>query len=511
LRQVKELSLNGSHVEEVVGDDVVDPVHCVTPVHATTEANEDSTTDSDMLLARLLQMEYDKENDEHIRSLEKNFNGSNKVSMSFKNFYSHQGYEGDQEVECYDDSSEDEDKDELLNERKPTGRVKHGGEIITKHDSIITERKNLKKIEQFSSEFKVGDVSDKVRIPNHVFNKLKLHSMKEEKTDIRLHEKQEHATHEKALDEHTRLILYKMVNNETLDSLEGIIATGKESVLIYAKAHEEEGTLPTEYALKVYKTTLNEFKTREKYIKEDYRFKDRFQKQNPRKIIRLWAEKEFRNLQRMEEAGIPCPKAVVLRKHVLVLSFIGTDSIPAPKLKDAPLNRSQLQQAYLQCVAAMKNLYEKCNLIHADFSEYNVLWHDSHCVVIDVSQSVEPTHAQAFHFLHRDCRNITRFFKKSNVPDIMTDEELFTHVCGRSLGTSNCLDDLENECKENFEGNEEMLTFGLDSKNFAFDYHFKQSEKMKKEEEEEEDEEEQEEQEDNVDEQEDVEGEGRST
>ena len=61
------------------------------------------------------------------------------------------------------------------------------------------------------------------------------------------------------------------MNNGTLDSLEGIIATGKESVLIYAKAHQDEGTLPTEYALKVYKTTLNEFKTREKYIREDHR------------------------------------------------------------------------------------------------------------------------------------------------------------------------------------------------------------------------------------------------
>ena len=50
-----------------------------------------------------------------------------------------------------------------------------------------------------------------VRLPNHVFNKLKLHSMKEEKSDIRLHEKQEHATYEKALDEQTRLLLYKMV------------------------------------------------------------------------------------------------------------------------------------------------------------------------------------------------------------------------------------------------------------------------------------------------------------
>ena len=38
------------------------------------------------------------------------------------------------------------------------------------------------------------------------------------------------------------------------------------------------------------------------------------------------------------------------------------------------------------------------------------------------------------------------------------------------------LDQLENECKENFEANEEMLVHGMDSKNFAFDYHFKQSE-----------------------------------
>lgn len=455
----------------------------------TSEVLVEGSTDNDLLLARLLQMEYDKENDQHIRSLEKNYNGSNKVTMSFRNFYSHGGQDDHNssefreqyyEDEEFIDTSEDDDTDDDEYQGRAAttpGKSKHGsgGEIVTKHDSVITERKNTKKIEQFSTEFNTGEVDKKIRLPNHVFNKLKLHSMKEEKSDIRLHEKQEHATYEKALDEHTRLILYKMLNNAVLDSLEGIVATGKESVLIYAKANQTEGTLATEYALKVYKTTLNEFKTREKYIKEDYRFKDRFQKQNPRKIIRLWAEKEFRNLQRMREAGIACPEAVLLRKHVVVLSFIGADSVPAPKLKDAPLNRTQLVQAYLQCCEGMKMMFEKCNLIHADLSEYNVLWHDNRCVFIDVSQSVEPTHAQAFHFLYRDCNNITRFFTKAGVVDVMKVEELFKHVCGRDLGTS-CLDDLENECKENFEGNEEHLMHGIDSKNFAFDYHFKQNE-----------------------------------
>eukprot|EP00662_Eupelagonemidae_sp_cell21_P058186 gene58186-biopygen18254 len=45
----------------------------------------------------------------------------------------------------------------------------------------------------------------------------------------------------------------------------------------------------------------------------------------------LWAEKEFRNLKRLDAAGIPCPKVEILRQHVLVMSFIGKDGWPAPR------------------------------------------------------------------------------------------------------------------------------------------------------------------------------------
>lgn len=59
----------------------------------------------------------------------------------------------------------------------------------------------------------------------------------------------------------------------------------------------------------------------------------------------------------------------------------------------------------------MKTLYEHANLIHADLSEYNILWHDKQCYFIDVSQAVEPSHENAFHFLFRDCTNITNVSK----------------------------------------------------------------------------------------------------
>lgn len=125
---------------------------------------------------------------------------------------------------------------------------------------------------------------------------------------------------------------------------------GKEAVILHA---ETDPTLPTtseeipkECVLKVFKTTLSEFKQRDKYIKDDYRFKDRIGKQTSRKTINLWAEKEMANLMRLHRAGIPCPQVVALKKHVLVMSFIGNDNNPAPKLKDARMKDVDYIVAY---------------------------------------------------------------------------------------------------------------------------------------------------------------------
>lgn len=57
--------------------------------------------------------------------------------------------------------------------------------------------------------------------------------------------------------------------------------------------------MPAECAVKVFKTTLNEFRNRDRYIKDDYRFKDKFGKVNPHKLVQLWAEKEMHNLKRL--------------------------------------------------------------------------------------------------------------------------------------------------------------------------------------------------------------------
>ncbi|XP_063155258.1 serine/threonine-protein kinase RIO3 [Candoia aspera] len=404
-------------------------------------------TSSDLMLAQMLQMEFDREYDAQLRREEKKFNGDSKVSISFENY---------RKVHPFEDSDSSEDEVDWQDTRhdpyradRPTttpkkGFIGKGKDITTKHDEVVCGRKNTARMENFAPEFQVGDGTGMdLKLSNHVFNALKRHAYSEERRSARLHEKKEHSTAEKAVDPKTRLLLYKMVNSGMLETITGCISTGKESVVFHAyggSLDEKIKSVPSECAIKVFKTTLNEFKNREKYIKDEYRFKERFSKLNPRKIIRMWAEKEMHNLTRMQKAGIPCPQVVCLKKHVLVMSFIGQDQVPAPKLKEVKLNSEDMKNAYYQVLHMMQQLYKECNLVHADLSEYNMLWHGGQVWLIDVSQSVEPTHPHGLEFLFRDCRNVSQFFQKSGVSEVLNERELFNAVSDLNVAADDEVD-----------------------------------------------------------------------
>lgn len=40
-------------------------------------------------------------------------------------------------------------------------------------------------------------------------------------------------------------------------------------------------------------------------------------------MVRLWAEKELRNLKRLGNGGVRCPGVVEGRENVLVMEFLG--------------------------------------------------------------------------------------------------------------------------------------------------------------------------------------------
>ncbi|XP_072118040.1 serine/threonine-protein kinase RIO1 isoform X2 [Mobula birostris] len=189
-------------------------------------------------------------------------------------------------------------------------------------------------------------------------------------------------------------------------------------------------------AIKIYKTSILIFKDRDKYVSGEFRFRHGYCKGNPRKMVRTWAEKEMRNLIRLQTAEIPCPEPIMLRSHVLVMGFIGKDDMPAPLLKNAHLSESKARELYLLLIQYMRRMYKDARLVHADLSEFNLLYHNGGIYIIDVSQSVEHDHPCALEFLRKDCLNVNEFFRKHNVA-VMTVRELFEFVTDPSIAEDN--------------------------------------------------------------------------
>lgn len=72
-------------------------------------------------------------------------------------------------------------------------------------------------------------------------------------------------------------------------------------------------------AIKIYKTSILVFKDRDKYVSGEFRFRRGYCRHNPRKMVRTWAEKEVRNLQRLRMANLNVPEPKLLKSHVLVM------------------------------------------------------------------------------------------------------------------------------------------------------------------------------------------------
>lgn len=275
-----------------------------------------------------------------------------------------------------------------------------------------------------------ASVDDQVSALSRHAAKIRLDSVKQGEDKDK--DKADRATSEQVLDQRTRMILLQMINRGAVSEVHGAISTGKEANVYGAVFHDESDGSTIHRAIKVYKTSILVFKDRERYITGEHRFKSGFDKGNNRKMVKLWAEKEYRNLRRIYNADIPCPEPLCLKLHVLVMGFLGDRKGWAyPRLRDAKLQGEDVDQQwhnlYIQLLGLMRRMYQVCRLVHADLSEYNILYHDQKLYIIDVSQSVEPDHPRSLEFLRMDIKNVGDFFRRKGV-DTLGDRAIFNFI-----------------------------------------------------------------------------------
>ncbi|KAM7357303.1 RIO kinase 1 [Cochliomyia hominivorax] len=304
---------------------------------------------------------------------------------------------------------------------------------------------NEKLFTRYSARINVEKYDPTTNMSAQAANRLVTFGSKQD-NKVKIRDKHDRATAEQVMDPRTRMILFKLLNRGLIQEINGCISTGKEANVYHALARDTDD----EFAIKIYKTSILVFKDRDKYVSGEFRFRHGYCKSNPRKMVRTWAEKEMRNYLRMFNAGVPVPEPILLRSHVLVMRFCGKNGWPSPKLKDVELTTSKARELYRDCVVLMWKIYNKCRLVHADLSEFNILVQDGQLIIIDVSQAVEHDHPHAFDFLRKDCTNVSEFFRKKAVAT-MTVKELFDFITDQTITEENmeaCLEKISEQIKD---------------------------------------------------------------
>ena len=261
-------------------------------------------------------------------------------------------------------------------------------------------------------------MSDRERIEKRAEN---IERRREEETLMLQKRQEEFKVIEEVFDRPTLQGVYKLFHQNVIDRIHGVVKAGKEARVYWGQ--DPEGA---ELAIKIYYTSTAEFrKGMMQYIQGDPRFK-RIRK-SPRGIIYTWTQKEYKNLQLVEKAGVNAPRPIAFNRNILVMTFIGTDGVPAPLLREVdPLDPEDFYRKLLDDVKA---LYDKARIVHGDLSEYNIMVWEETPIIFDVSQAMLTSHPLSDTLIQRDITNINSYFGRLGV-ETQDQEELEQWIKG---------------------------------------------------------------------------------
>jgi RIO kinase 1 len=129
----------------------------------------------------------------------------------------------------------------------------------------------------------------------------------------------------------------------------------------------------------------------------------------------IWLEREWETLRVLHAAGCDVPEPIARGEGGLLMEYIGDEDAPATQIRHVEFDRREgtevLARLLWNVEIAMRN-----NVIHADLSPFNALYHEGRVVVIDLPQAVDPRfNRAAYELLERDITNLCRHFERFGV------------------------------------------------------------------------------------------------
>jgi RIO kinase 1 len=245
---------------------------------------------------------------------------------------------------------------------------------------------------------------------------------RKERFEDRRNEGEQRKLREEFFDHRTLLVVSRLITQGEFAALDYPISTGKEGGVFRATAADGFR------AVKVYRIGNTVFRSLPPHVMEIFRREA--SEHNFARLIYAWTRREHTILTRLTEAGVRVPRPYRHLANVLVMEFVGTGELPAPRLQDAmPVDPAAV---YDVLAADVGRMVRSAGLVHGDLSPYNVLLDRERPVLIDVAQAIPTTHPAARGLLERDVRNFTKFFRRLGVD--VSFEAFWEAAGGPSVG-----------------------------------------------------------------------------
>lgn len=171
--------------------------------------------------------------------------------------------------------------------------------------------------------------------------------------------------------------------------------------------------------LKIYNRLSMASKSNNEYLSGKW-----FRQKNTRKAIdkgnkfshdllkKLWIKREFYLLKKLYQQKAIVPQVFDYNNDSIIMEYLGDLTLSAPLIKDIDFTQKQAQKAFDLIIESIK-IFFKNGIVHADLSEFNILWWQQKPYIIDFPQSIDIRNNLNYKkFLEKDINNIVIFFNK---------------------------------------------------------------------------------------------------
>jgi RIO kinase 1 len=139
-----------------------------------------------------------------------------------------------------------------------------------------------------------------------------------------------------------------------------------------------------------------------------------------------WTGHEHDVMTTLWSAGLSVPYPVAYADDVFDLEYVGDADGAAPQLNAARLGPNELEEAYAQLVAGLRDI-TALGIAHGDLSVYNLLWWQERLWFIDFPQAIDiAANPMGLDFLHRDATNVCTWFRRRGLD--VDAEDLFAEL-----------------------------------------------------------------------------------